>query len=162
MTLRPDLQIIADLVKENARVLDLYAGSGALGLESLSRGALHVTFIEKDRRHAGVLRENLNHLKCPPSHAKVVVADVLAPGSRLNSLGPFEWIFMDPPYGRGMVSETFDRIARENWLAPGGTVVVDHPKQEELSMGQGWSVEGRRVYGEVAVAWVKALTTEGI
>ncbi len=146
---------------EDARVLDLFAGSGALGMESLSRGASHATFVEKDRRHARILRDNLDHIKCPSSDVDVVVSDVLGSEHRLHSLGQFEWIFLDPPYGKGMVNETFERISKGNWLAPGGTVVVDHPKQEELSLGQGWSVEDRRVYGEVAVAWVKAMAMEG-
>jgi 16S rRNA (guanine966-N2)-methyltransferase len=120
------------------RVLDLYAGSGSLGLEALSRGASHVTFVEADRRAAATLSRNLAELGFA-DRASVVVAPVLAV---VSTLGPARLAFCDPPY------------ADDPWPALLGAVpaplVVAHT-EADLSPPPGWEVLRRRRYGRAAV-----------
>ncbi len=86
--------ICQDLI-HGARFLDLYAGSGAMGLEALSRGAAHSTFVEKDRKAAGCIQENLTLLNLNP-HSHVYNLDALQAIKKMNQ--PFDIIYIDPPY----------------------------------------------------------------
>jgi len=131
----------ADRVKESlfnilgpavsgARVLDLFAGSGALGIEALSRGAECATFVEQDPRAVEVIRENLRHtgLAC---RAHVVRARL--PRARLPSAcGPYTLIFMDPPYHEGLVPITFAWLLQAGVAATRALVVVEHSALEEI------------------------------
>jgi 16S rRNA (guanine966-N2)-methyltransferase len=100
-------------------VADLFAGTGALGLEALSRGAAHCTFVEKDRAALDMLRRNIERLGAG-DQAEIraqAVEHVPAP------LRPFDLIMMDPPYGSGLAQPALDRAAA--WLAPGGWLSVE-------------------------------------
>jgi 16S rRNA (guanine966-N2)-methyltransferase len=123
---------------DGAEVLDLYAGSGSLGLEALSRGAAHVTFVEADRRAAAALARNVNDLGFG-DRATIRVAPVEAV---LGSLAPADLAFCDPPY------------ADDPWIAllaaVPAPVVVAHT-EAELVVPPGWEVLRRRRYGRAAV-----------
>ena len=117
-----------------ARVLDLFAGSGSLGLEALSRGAASARFVEGNERTAGLLRDNLRELGAA-ERGQVVVGDALAPRTwAAASRGPFDLVFLDPPYPmitepqtRMRVLETLDLLLREA-LAPDGLIVLHVPR----------------------------------
>ncbi|HEY2723565.1 MAG TPA: 16S rRNA (guanine(966)-N(2))-methyltransferase RsmD [Pseudonocardiaceae bacterium] len=116
------LQARLDL--QGTRVLDLYAGSGALGLEALSRGAAHVRFVESDRRAAAVLRRNVDALGLPGAEVSTAtVAAVLhgEPGP------PYDVVLADPPYALDgtALDGVLDGLARGGWLGPGALVVVE-------------------------------------
>lgn len=116
------LQARLDL--QGTRVLDLYAGSGALGLEALSRGAAHVRFVESDRRAAAVLRRNVDALGLPGAEVSTAtVAAVLHGGPGL----PYDVVLADPPYtlDETAVDGMLDGLARGGWLGPGALVVVE-------------------------------------
>jgi 16S rRNA (guanine966-N2)-methyltransferase len=110
-----------------ARCLDLFAGSGALGLEALSRGAVHVTFVEQDDTAARELRARL--LEWQAQGAEVRRADALrylagSPGS------PFTVVFLDPPFGSGLLARAAGLLAERGWLSPGALIYVECAARE--------------------------------
>ncbi|RMG20894.1 MAG: 16S rRNA (guanine(966)-N(2))-methyltransferase RsmD [Deltaproteobacteria bacterium] len=121
-------QSIFDLLgqrMDGLRVLDLFAGTGALGLEALSRGAAHCTFVERDRRHARLIRQNLRALGFE-DRARVVVGDALS--LRLADVA-FDLVFADPPYAMP-AERVVGRIAAEpERLLEGARVVVEHDRR---------------------------------
>ena len=127
--------ILTPDVFRDARVLDLYAGSGSLGIEALSRGAAWGDFVERDRRQCDVIRANLADAGFG-GQSHVVCADVLAGLSGLA--GPYRLVLMDPPYrfeGLGALLETMARD--EKLVEDQGTLVVGHSKRLELQSGYG-------------------------
>ena len=111
---------------EGARVLDLYAGSGAMGLEALSRGAVHVRFVESDQRAAAVLRRNIEALGLPG--AQLTAADVPAV-LRGNPGQPYDLVLADPPYALDdcALDKVLSALAGGAWLAPAALLVVERP-----------------------------------
>lgn len=132
-----------------ARVLDLYAGSGAVGLEALSRGAAAAVFVESDRGAAAVLAENLSTLGLPGG-----ILRRLSVESYLFATGadePFDLVFADPPYATpaGTVRCTLDLLLEQGWLQPDAVVVVERSARDPVL---GWPCEikpiKQRRYGE--------------
>lgn len=109
---------------EDALVLDLFSGSGALGIEALSRGAQHATFIERDREAQQVIRENLKNLNLE-TQATLLVGDVFSLIKRCKH--PFHLITADPPYKQKTHEELLQFIDREPLLAPGGRLFIEAP-----------------------------------
>src|SRR5262245_27759042 len=119
-------------------VLDLFAGTGALGLEALSRGARRVVFIERDRHALAALRQNLREIGCE-SRSTVIAADVRSGLRRLaataggaavaadRSASQFSWVFMDPPYAEEAAS-ILGELAERDLLAGCAVVIVEHDK----------------------------------
>ena len=108
-----------------------------LGTESLSRGASHATFVEKDRRHARILRDNLDHIKCPSSDVDVVVSDVL--DRSIDCILSANLRIFRSPHGKGMVNETFERFQRKRGL-PGGNRCGRSPSRRSFHWGR-WSAK---------------------
>jgi 16S rRNA (guanine966-N2)-methyltransferase len=131
-----------------ARVLDLFAGSGALGLEALSRGAAHVTFIEKERAAAAAIAA-LAH-EWHEESLLVECADALGWLARSRSDAKFDVVFVDPPYDRDLQAAALDALVTRQALAPDARVYVEHRAREALpELPAGWQNvrEGRA--GEV-------------
>lgn len=130
-----------------ARVLDLFAGTGSVGIEALSRGAAEAVFVEKDPRAIRVLRENLRETGLA-DRARVVRADVFA-FLRSGPPEPFDLIYIAPPQYRGWWRRTLALLdERPGWLAAHGTVVVQiHPKEFEEVVLQHFAEADRRDYG---------------
>jgi 16S rRNA (guanine966-N2)-methyltransferase len=115
-----------------AKVLDLFAGSGALGFESLSRGAERVTFVESARGAAGVIQQNAKILKVE-SQVSIQIQSVETFLGRLErSHAPFDLIFADPPYEEGWEMKLLERVPWESWLAPGGSFCLEWGIQKSL------------------------------
>jgi 16S rRNA (guanine966-N2)-methyltransferase len=138
-----------------ARVLDLYAGSGAVGLEALSRGAGHVLLVESGARAGRVIKENVASLGLPGAQ---VVLDrterVLARGPE-DSGGGYDVVFADPPYALSgeEVSAMLTALADRAWLAPGALVIVERATRSgPLSWPAGYVADRARRYGE-ATFW---------
>ncbi len=109
-----------------ARMLDLFAGAGAVGLEALSRGAAHATFVERDGRAAAALVQNVRELGVG-GRARVLRGDVGRELTRLAGLGErFEIVFLDPPYAEDGVEQTLAALGAGDLLVPGGLVVAQH------------------------------------
>jgi 16S rRNA (guanine966-N2)-methyltransferase len=135
-----------------ARVLDLYAGTGALGIEALSRGAAHATFVESARPAA--LRENLAVLGLT-SAVQVVARPVASAASASSSGalgGPFDLVFADPPYASvAEVPAAVAAIAAADALATGARVVVEHAARDGAPLIAGLVPRPSRIYGDTAV-----------
>lgn len=112
---------------DDLRVADLFAGSGALGFEALSRGAASVTFVESDATVAAVIRRNGDKLGAT-GQMRVVTGSALA----LPRTEPFELIFADPPYGEGSGSAAVHSVTNAGWLAPGGWLSVETARGEAV------------------------------
>ncbi len=106
-----------------SRCLDLFAGSGALGLEALSRGAAHVTFVERNRENADRLRETTALLA--PGRANVVEADALAWLTR--GTGAYDIVFLDPPFTAGVHAVAMQRLESRGFLAPDAFIYIEMP-----------------------------------
>jgi len=138
---------------EGARVLDLFAGSGRLGIEALSRGAEHAMFVERDARHAGVIRANLAAAGLAARGA-VRRGDALAALPALAAEGRrYDLIVIDPPYGRDLQREALRRIATTTLLAPGGLAVVEGHWRDDPGDVDGLVRVRSSRYGETAL-WI--------
>ncbi|HSE70785.1 MAG TPA: 16S rRNA (guanine(966)-N(2))-methyltransferase RsmD [Nocardioidaceae bacterium] len=140
------------------RFLDLYAGSGAVGLEAMSRGAGAVTLVEQDRRTAGLIRENIRTLRF--ASAEVVnapVSRVLAQPPR----APYDVVFLDPPYALPVeeVRADLSALATHGWLLDDALVVVERSSRDpDLGWPEGFVAERSRRYGETTLWYGHAAT----
>jgi 16S rRNA (guanine966-N2)-methyltransferase len=115
---------------EDLRVADLFAGSGALGFEALSRGAADATFVESDPRALAALRRNAEKLAAG-ERSRVIPGSALA----LPRSEPFHLIFADPPYAQGSGSAAIDSVGKADWLAAGGWLSVETSRGELVDPG---------------------------
>lgn len=120
--------VLGDFVA-GKKVLDIYAGSGALGIEALSRGAAEVTMVEADRATVGLISQNLELLKVQDK-ARVIIQDALEFIS--SSGGKYDIILADPPYLANVSSQILDLISKHDLLAPGGILVIQHHRAEKI------------------------------
>ena len=138
-------------------VLDLYAGSGALGLEALSRGATSAMFVESDRRAAAVLERNIATLGLPgASLRRGQVATVVAAGA----IKPVDLVLADPPYdvGAGEVERLLTALAAGGWVRGGSVTVVERAAASSaLSWPGGWEPWPHRVYGDTRLELAERL-----
>ena len=116
------------------RVLDLFAGSGAMGIEALSRGAMAAVFVDNSPQAIRVIRQNIEN--CGFSEqATIFQKDVWGCWPFLEDFGPFDIVFLDPPYGKGLVSKALHAIRGKNLLKPGGIVCAETSVEETLEEG---------------------------
>jgi len=136
-----------------ARVLDLFAGTGALGLEALSRGAAQVTFVDDGAAARALLRRNIERMRAMGS-TRVWRRDATRLGE--NRGAGFTLVFLDPPYGRGLGEAALASAVAGGWLAPGATVVWEESAAQPAPPGF-VPLDARR-YGET---WITLLRREG-
>lgn len=136
---------------DGARVLDLYAGSGALGLEALSRGAAHALFIESDARAAVVVRRNAAGLGFPGANVRITtVGSVLA----VPPDAPYDVVLLDPPYALGdaALARVLVALGDGGWLAPGALLVVERSARSAAPVWpDGVVAIAARRYGDTCV-----------
>jgi len=149
---RESLFSIIGLRVREASVLDLFAGSGSLGIESLSRGASSVTFVEQDPRVRGILVRNVEGLGLG-GDAAIVGGDALRLLERGLPGAPFDLVFVDPPYASGLAEATLERLVPARDLVPGGLVVVEHAAGQEPAAGGAVHCIRRVRYGTIAVSF---------
>ena len=138
---------------EGLRVADLFAGSGALGLEALSRGAAHCTFVEQDGAALDVLRVNISTLA---ASAAVWAKSATSLGT---ATGQFDLILMDPPYGTGAGSVALDKLNRLGWISPATIVAIETSKTENSAV-KGFVVDVVRDYGKARVTLLRPVAIE--
>lgn len=114
----------------NANCLDLFAGSGALGLEALSRGAKNVVFVENNKTVVTQLKSNLALLK---SEAEVINSEALSYLSENNNSKLFDFIFLDPPYRQGLLEKSLTLINEKQLLDSKGLIYVEHESEEQIN-----------------------------
>ena len=135
-------------VISGARCLDLCAGTGALGIEALSRGAAGVRFVERDARVAQALRGNLERLKMLGGEVSAVDAAVYLQGAAQ----PFDLVFLDPPFALGLWSGLAERLEQGGWLASRAWVYVESPRDAALTLPAAWAAHREGTAGEVRYA----------
>ena len=131
---------------EGARVLDLFAGTGALGLEALSRGANHVTFVEKGRVGQQIIRKNIEQLQCVDC-CKLLGKDATKLGE--NQGEPFDIIFLDPPYGKGLGERALKAAYSQNWIQNQSLIVLEEGR--EISLPSEFILRDVRKYGDTYI-----------
>lgn len=136
----------------DAVVLDLFAGTGALGIEALSRGAARALFVEGERGVARMLTENV--AACGFQDRALVLVAWIPPRRPLpEGWAPFDLVFMDPPYGRGLVLPALEWLVGQALVRRGGWVVVEHGAKEEMpSKLKNLTVVRAKTFGDTAVS----------
>jgi 16S rRNA (guanine966-N2)-methyltransferase len=135
---------------EDLHVLDLFAGSGALGLEALSRGAAQCTFVEQDRAALDALEANITKLGAK-AQCDVRKTSVLSLGA---ARAPYDLILMDPPYGTGAGSVALDKLARLGWIASGSLVSIETGNREDTEV-KGFSLDTTRDVGKARITLLR-------
>ena len=132
-----------------ARVLDLFAGTGALGLEAMSRGAAHGAFVERSAAAAGLLQRNLALFE------GIDAVAIRADATRLPPcpVAAFDLAFCDPPYGTGQGAASLASALARGWLAPGATIVLE--EGAEVPLPPGFAPHDRRRYGDTVVTFAE-------
>lgn len=130
-------------------VADLFAGSGALGLEALSRGAASCVFVEQDRLALDALKANIARLDA--------VGDVRAQSvlSLSAAAQPYDLILIDPPYGSGAGAVALDRLARLGWTGPASWISIETARNEQVSI-KGFVIDAERVHGKARITLLRA------
>lgn len=137
-----------DIDLENARIADLFAGTGALGLEALSRGAQFATFVEKDRAALAALRQNITSLKVE-DETQILAMDA----TRLpKAMKPYDIIFLDPPYGSPFGAAALHSARTQNWFKPESFIIWETAANEDLNSAElNLHLSERRRYGDTAL-----------
>jgi 16S rRNA (guanine966-N2)-methyltransferase len=141
-----------DRVWDEVSVLDLYAGSGALGLEAASRGAHQVALVERSRPAAAVIRRNVQ--ACGLDQARVIVGSAADVASRMNPGPPFGLCLADPPYEHPAdgLRVVLEQLAAHRWLEEGCIAVIERPTSDpESPLPADWTLVARRTYGDTAL-----------
>jgi 16S rRNA (guanine966-N2)-methyltransferase len=134
---------------EELAVADLFAGSGALGIEALSRGAASCLFVEQDKPALDALRANIATLGA--TGAEVRAGSVLALGP---ARAPLDLILMDPPYGTGAAVVALDKLARLGWVSPATWISVETAKIEDVVVA-GFATDAERVHGKAKLTLLR-------
>jgi 16S rRNA (guanine966-N2)-methyltransferase len=129
-----------------ARCLDLFAGSGALGLEALSRGAAHVVFVDSEQSVSRYLHEAFEKLDV--TNAEIHVGNALR--IAIDPVQPFDVVFLDPPYRQDILTSAAARLESQNWLAPNSLIYLESPAHQSLPQLPGnWRVIKSKSAGQV-------------
>ena len=136
---------------EGLRVADLYAGSGALGFEALSRGAEHATFVETDRAALKAIEANARALGATGRIAVRAMSAATLPAGQ-----SFDLLFADPPYERGSGSAVAEAVVKAGWLAPGGWMAVETHRGDAVAPPEGWEVDAERDVGRARLTILRA------
>jgi 16S rRNA (guanine966-N2)-methyltransferase len=135
---------------EDLSVLDLFAGSGALGLEALSRGAATCTFVEQDRAALDALDTNIAKLGAK-ALCDIRKSSVLSLGSAIK---PFDLILMDPPYATGAGAVALDKLGRLGWFAPSAWISIETSSKEDIDI-KGFTIDTVRDVGKARLTLLR-------
>lgn len=136
---------------EDLQILDLFSGSGALGLEALSRGAAHCTFVEQDSYALKALEHNITMLN---ANATVKKSSVLTLGQAPSK---FDIVFLDPPYQSGAAVVALEKLQRFDWIAPSAWISVETDR-DETPLPKGYIVEKERNIGKAKISLFRPIT----
>jgi 16S rRNA (guanine966-N2)-methyltransferase len=139
---------------DGARVLDLFAGTGALGIEAISRGAAFALFVDNGAEARALLRNNVESLGLG-GVTKVFRRDATNLGAAYP-VEPFSLVFLDPPYGMGLAPKTMSSLRAGRWLLPDALVVVEESKAAALSTPEGFQELERRAYDDTEFVFFRA------
>ena len=143
----------------DAVILDLFAGTGALGIEALSRGAKHTVFIEKDKNALQTIKENI--LLCQMGDKSTTIQwDIVKSLGCIDSTTLlFDIVFMDPPYKKDIIPKTIENLINTNTLKKSADIVVEHDSEKEMPNDiLGYGVIDKRTYGNTAFSFLRLKT----
>lgn len=143
---------------EDARVMDLFAGTGALGLEALSRGAKFCQFVEESAEARGIIRKNADAYGAI-GMCKIWKRDATDLGD-CGPQSPFDLVFADPPYNKGLGEKALRALMAGAWLSTGAVVVLEEAEKAEVPEIAGLTLLDTRVYGETAIRIYRAFALE--
>ncbi len=141
---------------EDAQVLDAFAGTGAFGLEALSRGARRATFMERDRAVRAILQQNVAALGETPN-AAILAADATKPP---RAGGPCSLAFLDPPYRENLAAPALAALAKTGWLAENALVIIELAAREAFDAPEGFTLIEERRYGAARFVFLRHGTPE--
>ena len=141
---------------EGARVLDLFAGTGALGIEAVSRGAAFTLFVDNGAEARALLRNNVEALGLG-GVTKVYRRDATDLGPA-HPIEPFSLVFLDPPYGKGLAEKALASLRDGGWLTPGALLVVEEAKAAAFAAPDGFEELERRAYDDTEFVFLRAVT----
>lgn len=148
-----------DFDLEDVRVLDLFAGTGALGLEALSRGAAFTLFVDDSIDARGAIRENMESLGLT-GNAKLYKRDATKLGPRPGSVGSeFGLVFLDPPYRKGLAELALASVVEGGWVGPHALFVVEEHVEAKFAAPEGFAEIDRRKYGLTEIVFLKQVAT---
>jgi 16S rRNA (guanine966-N2)-methyltransferase len=148
----PEARAAAGNPLTGARVLDAFAGTGALGLEAVSRGAGHVIFMENQAVAVAACRDNIRTLG-EQDRCEMVSTDVRHPP---RATVPCDVVLMDPPYGQGLAGPALEALRAAGWTAPGSIVVVELLAKEDFAAPAGFAPVDSRKYGKARLEFLRA------
>lgn len=134
---------------DGARILDLFAGTGAVGLEAVSRGCRHALFVENSVEGRGLLWENIDALGLH-GRTRILRRDATDLGS-VGNLEPFNMLFADPPYGKGLGEKAMAAAAKGGWLVPGAIAVLEERSDVAVSVDPSYLFLEDRIFGDTKV-----------
>lgn len=142
-----------DNVFEGARVMDVFAGTGALGFEAMSRGAKTCLFVEEAAEARGLIRRNQDSLGLMGT-TRIFRRDATAMGS-IGPAEPYTLVFLDPPYGKGLAEKALASLLAGGWLADKALVVIEEVAKAEIVLPEGLERLDQRLYGETQVVFAR-------
>lgn len=140
---------------DGARVMDVFAGSGALGFEALSRGAAFCLFVETDDAARGAIRDNVESFGLFGNtrvHRRDATQLGVRPGSQAEA---FDLVFLDPPYRKGLGERALDCLIKGNWLSENATIVFERAADEDDFATDVWEIINTKTYGAAQVLFLK-------
>lgn len=137
---------------DGLKVLDLFAGTGALGLEALSRGAQSAVFVDTGAESRGLVRDHIEAFGIA-GIAKLLRRDATALGPA-GTMGPFDLVFLDPPYNKGLGELALTSLRHGNWLAGNATIVLEEASEATVTLPEGFTLNDRREYGAAALHFI--------
>jgi 16S rRNA (guanine966-N2)-methyltransferase len=140
---------------EGASVLDIFAGTGALGLEALSRGAAQAVFVDMVQASLALIRDNVATLG-EEDRVQILRRDATRLGSPPAGLTPAGLAFLDPPYGENLAPPALAAAAERGWVAPGAICVVETRRDEDFVMPEGFTMRDERTYGGTRLYFLAA------
>lgn len=140
----------------STHVLDLFAGTGALGLEALSRGASHCLFVDNQKEALTVIRKNIAACGLE-NRCQVLLWDIARNLNGIrNQPSPFDLVFMDPPYGKDLIPLTLESLARSGCLAEGACLVCEHAVTDTwVALPPSFTLTDQRTYGKTGVSFLR-------
>jgi len=136
---------------EGLRVADLYAGSGALGLEALSRGAAEAVFVENERAAVKAIEANIATLGAA---SRSTIRAMSA--ARLPASPPFDLVLADPPYEPGSGTKIAEAVGKAGWLAPRGWIAIETHRGDAVAPPDGWEIDAERDVGRARITLLRA------
>ena len=144
---------VADFDLEGVRVIDLFAGTGALGIEAISRGAAYCLFVEENAEARGLIRQNVEALGLTGA-TRIFRRDATSLGPA-GTMAPFALAFVDPPYGKGLGEKALTSLAAGGWLSPGALVVWEERAKVPLVWPPGFNGFDVRTWGDTQIAFAR-------